>query len=158
MDPKQPSMQAVVDYFVDMAKGNTKTASPSRKSTLGPVRPPTTYHMIPHATPTTQALAQAYEHVERQLDIDSREKNPRKRRRVENPPPEEIPMNRPYHVIPNAQALVKAYQYHERQDEAMDIDLESEPLDEIHRKRQCMENPIPEDIPRKRRRLQNDRP
>ncbi len=59
-----PTTEQAIIYFGDMANGKPVPTTPGRKKGLGVVQTP--YHVT---TPTDQALARAYEAVERQKVI-----------------------------------------------------------------------------------------
>lgn len=67
LKPEEPTVEAAVSYFVDMAQGKTAPSKSNEQNGLGAVRYPSTYHVIPSVklvTPTAQALAAAKDEVE----------------------------------------------------------------------------------------------
>ena len=82
IQPEEPTVDAAVAYFVNMAKGKTAPTKQNGRNGLGAVRYPTTQHMIPKVelvTPTAQALDRAKDRLSREKVIRGQAK-PRKRK------------------------------------------------------------------------------
>lgn len=59
---QEPSVDAAIEYFINMAKGNTIPTKQNGQNGLGAVRQSSTYHAIPAVklvTPTAQAVERA---------------------------------------------------------------------------------------------------
>ncbi len=72
LKPEEPTVDAAVSYFLDMANGKTDPSKSNGQNGLGAVRHPSTYHVIPSVklvTPTAQALVAAKDELEEEGEV-----------------------------------------------------------------------------------------